>query len=100
MLRLLSHLLVYILFASQAHADVKWNNPGQKKQSDFVYHQQVDKDYPYQQSEDVARLGKKSQRFELRHGDCEVISKIKNDKDFNKRLSDYPIAIGGIYQSS
>ena len=26
MLRLLSHLLVYILFASQAHAAVKWNN--------------------------------------------------------------------------
>ena len=89
MIRFALLLLMSLAVSSQATAAVKWNNPSQKKQNDFVYHFQVDKNYPYQISEDVARLGKKSQRFELRHGDCEVISKIKNDKEFNKRLSDY-----------
>ena len=89
MIRFALVLLMSLAGSSQAIAAVKWNNPGQKKQNEFVYHQQVDKDYPYQISEDVARLGKKSQRFELRHGDCEVISKVQKDQAFNKRLSDF-----------
>ena len=72
---------------------------GEKKSFDkastsFIYHQQVDEKYPFQISQEVARLGEKSQRFELRHGDCEVISKIDSDRQQNNRLSEFHCSTG------
>ena len=60
MLRFALILLMSFAVSSQVVAAIKWNNSGQKKQNDFVYHVQVDKGYPYRISEDVARLGEKS----------------------------------------
>lgn len=89
-MRLFYLFLVMVISSMQtASAAVKWNNPSKSEPSKFVYHLQVDKDYPYQISDDVARLGEKSQRFELRQGDCNVISRVIKDKDYHKRLSDF-----------
>ena len=54
-------------------------------ESDFVFHQQVDKDYAFNMVSDWKRNGDLSHRFELRHGDCRVIDKVVNDKKFDEQ---------------
>lgn len=88
-MRLFWLLVITISSMLSGCAPVKSDSPAKNQLSKFVYHLQVDKDYPYQVSDEVARLGEKSQRFELREGDCEVISKVHIDKEFNRRLTDY-----------